>query len=188
MLTCHPIRLRKGASGVWVAQEARRHYSDKTMDLESPKAYINRELSWLGFARRVLSLVDNRDLPLMERVRFAGIMGMLHSEFFMKRMSGLKRQIKNGSRKLSLDGRSPKEEFEACRLEIQDQTAVLTSILNQELLPELAEVGHPILQYKKLTPAQQGWMRSYCAQSVQPILTPLAVDSSILFRSLATWA
>lgn len=146
------------------------------MDIESPKAYINRELSWLGFARRVLSLVANRDLPLMERVRFAGIMGMLHSEFFMKRMSGLKRQIKQGSRKRSLDGRRPKQEFEACRREMLGQAAVLTGLLNQELLPALAEVGHPILQYRELTPEQQQWMRTYCEQSVRPILTPLAVD------------
>ncbi len=55
--------------------------------------FINRELSWLGFARRVLALVEDADLPLLERVKFAGIMGMLHDEFFMKRISGLKRQI-----------------------------------------------------------------------------------------------
>ncbi|MXZ36612.1 MAG: polyphosphate kinase 1, partial [Acidobacteria bacterium] len=151
--------------------------SPRTIDPQSPNAYINRELSWLGFARRVLSLVANRDLPLMERVKFAGIMGMLHAEFFMKRMSGLKRQIKQGSRKLSLDGRTPREEFDACRLELQDQSAVLTGILNQELLPALAEVGHPIRQYKELTPEQRQSMRTYCEQSVRPILTPLAVDS-----------
>ena len=56
-------------------------------------------------------------------------------------MSGLKRQIKQGSRKLSLDGRTPREEFDACRLELQDQSTVLTGILNQELLPALADVG-----------------------------------------------
>ena len=151
--------------------------SPKKIDLESPEAYINRELSWLGFARRVLSLVANRKLPLMERVKFGGIMGMLHAEFFMKRMSGLKRQIKQGSRKLSLDGRTPREEFDVCRLQLQDQSAVLTGILNQELLPALAEIGHPILQYKELTPKQRQSMRTYCEQSVRPILTPLAVDS-----------
>lgn len=150
--------------------------SSKAKNLESPKAYINRELSWLGFARRVISLVANRNLPLMERIRFAGIVGMLHSEFFMKRMSGLKRQIKNGSRKLSLDGLKPKEEFEACRWEIQDQAAVLTSVLKKELLPALAAIGQPIFQYKKLTEEHKGWLRTYFAESVKPILTPLAVD------------
>src|SRR5512136_1138980 len=86
--------------------------------IDSPEAYINRELSWLAFARRVLALVEDSELQLLERVKFAGIMGMLHDEFFMKRMSGLKRQIRKGARKLSLDGRQPVEEFRACREEI----------------------------------------------------------------------
>ena len=75
-------------------------------DFEPSKMYVNRELSWLAFAGRVVALVETRDLPLLERVKFAGISGMLHDEFFMKRMSGLKRQIKKGSAKLSIDGRS----------------------------------------------------------------------------------
>ena len=66
------------------------------IDPESPEAFFNRELSWLGFARRVLALVENPDLPLLERVKFAGIMGMLHDEFFMKRISGLKRADRQG--------------------------------------------------------------------------------------------
>ena len=77
------------------------------------ESFFNRELSWLGFARRVLSLVERPDVPLLERVKFAGIMGMLHDEFFMKRVSGLKRQIKSGSRKTALDGRTPAEELSA---------------------------------------------------------------------------
>ena len=67
-------------------------------------------------------------------------MGTLHSEFFMKRTSGLKRQIKQGPRRLSQDGLKLREEFDVCRLELQDQSAVLTGVLNQELLPALAEV------------------------------------------------
>ena len=63
----------------------------KPIDVRSPEAFLNRELSWLAFARRVLSQVEDPRLPLLERVKFAGIMGMLHDEFFMKRMGGLKR-------------------------------------------------------------------------------------------------
>ncbi|MDE2756578.1 MAG: RNA degradosome polyphosphate kinase, partial [Acidobacteriota bacterium] len=68
--------------------------SPKTIDPASPNAYINRELSWLGFARRVLSLVANRDLPQMETDNYAAINGMLHPEYFKKRKSGLKPQNK----------------------------------------------------------------------------------------------
>ena len=70
---------------------------DTKVSPEDPAAFLNREFSWLAFARRVLSLVEDKELPLLERVKFAGIVGMLHDEFFMKRMSGLKRQIKRNN-------------------------------------------------------------------------------------------
>ena len=65
---------------------------------ESPAALINRELSWLSFARRVLALAEDQEQPLLERVKFAGIMGMIHDEFAMKRIGGLFRQVRrNGA-------------------------------------------------------------------------------------------
>jgi polyphosphate kinase len=81
----------------------------KKIGLDSKDALINRELSWLSFARRVLAMVENPDLPLLERVKFAGIMGMLHDEFAMKRMGGLKRRMKRG--KPSRGGLSLEEEL-----------------------------------------------------------------------------
>jgi polyphosphate kinase len=65
---------------------------------EIKEEFFNRELSWLSFARRVLTMAGDEDIPLMERVRFAGIVGMLHDEFSMKRLSGLKRRVEKGSR------------------------------------------------------------------------------------------
>ena len=143
---------------------------------DSPPAFFNRELSWLGFARRVLSLVEDPALPLLERVKFAGIMGMLHDEFFMKRMSGLKRQIKKGAKKLSLDGRQPLEEFRACREELLRQTQINVRVIQEELRPALAAENIPLLDYSALDAAQKEHLREYFRLSVQPILTPLAVD------------
>ena len=71
----------------------------KKIDIDSPEVLINRELSWLSFARRVLALAENSELPLLERVKFAGIMGMLYDEFAMKRMGGLKRKIEKRKKK-----------------------------------------------------------------------------------------
>ena len=85
------------------------------LPLDSPKIFFNRELSWLSFAERVIELIEDQQLPLLERVKFAGIAGMLHDEFFMKRISGLKRKIERGSRKTSLDGMPPDEELASCR-------------------------------------------------------------------------
>ncbi len=149
----------------------------RSIDLKSAEAFFNRELSWLNFARRVLALVENPELPLMERVKFAGIMGMLHDEFFMKRMSGLKRQIARNTRKLSLDGRTPAEEFAACRAELLDQTAGLDRVIAEGLRPALAGTGLPILSWGDLGAAQRKFARKYFETSVEPILTPLAVDA-----------
>jgi len=108
---------------------------------KSPKAFINRELSWLRFASRVLELAEDQEVPLLERVKFAGILGMLHDEFFMKRIAGLKRQVQKGVEKTSIDGRTPLEELEACREEVLDQSKRLSRVFEKELRPALLESG-----------------------------------------------
>ena len=73
--------------------------SSSSIDIASGKNYINRELSWLSFASRVLEMAEDPSLPLLERVKFAGIMGMLYDEFAMKRLGGIKRKIEKGKKK-----------------------------------------------------------------------------------------
>jgi len=142
----------------------------------APGAFVNRELSWLQFARRVLELAEDPETPLLERVKFVGIVGMLHDEFFMKRMSGLKRQIANGVDKLSLDGMTPIQEFSACRAQILAQSRKLSRLVNGELRPALADAGLAILDYQSLEPDLQTELEGYFTRAVLPILTPLAVD------------
>ena len=74
---------------------------------DSPAALINRELSWLSFARRVLALAEDPQQPLLERVKFAGIMGMLYDEFAMKRLGGFFRMVHRGGHRRSPDGLAP---------------------------------------------------------------------------------
>jgi polyphosphate kinase len=102
---------------------------------------------------------------------------MLHDELFMKRISGLKRQIAKQSTKLSIDGRTPREELEACRAEVLDQADRLAKVIGNELRPALAEAGLPILDYGDLKHRQKDALREYFREAVMPILTPLAVDS-----------
>ena len=152
------------------------------IDVDSPDALINRELSWLSFARRVLALAEDPELPLLERVKFAGIMGMLYDEFAMKRMGGLKRKIEKRKRKkkqkLSPDGLSAEEELQACREELQKQARLVSHLVSKELRPALAAAGIPILDYSALSDKQKKQMQRYFLESVEPILTPLAVDVS----------
>ncbi len=154
--------------------------------LEAPEAFFNRELSWLAFARRVVALVEQPSLPLLERLKFAGISGMLHDEFFMKRMSGLKRQITRRSQRRSLDGRTPQEEFDACRRELLAQAEVLGRVIDTEIRPALARQGLGIHDYGTLDPSQQAGLRTYFTRSVMPILTPLAVDSEHPFPFISS--
>jgi len=137
--------------------------------------FINRELSWLQFARRVLAQLDRDDLPLLERIKFAGIVGMLHDEFFMKRMSGLKRQMKKHPKRLSIDGRLPAEEFSVCQQELVKQSDLLERKLTS-LRAELLEEQIPIFDYADLDNTQVEFLRRHFQELIQPILTPLAVD------------
>lgn len=148
-----------------------------SISLDSSEIFLNRELSWLAFARRVLELAGNRSLPLLERVKFTGIMGMLHDEFFMKRIGGLKRQVRSGVIKRSLDGRTPAEELSACRLEIRAQMQELSRLMNEEIRPAFRDAGIPILEHADLDEKQRIHLRGYFASTVLPILTPLAVDA-----------
>ena len=139
--------------------------------------FFNRELSFLAFARRVMEMVNDPDVPLLERVKFAGIVGMLHDEFSMKRLSGLKRQIQKRKLKRSLDGRTPLQEFDACRKELLEQAHLLADAVNDSLRPALREAGIPLMDYKELSDADTTAMRDFFRRSVLPILTPLAVDT-----------
>ncbi len=151
--------------------------ADDRISLQAPEAFFNRELSWLRFARRVLELAADDGTPLLERVKFVGILGMLHDEFFMKRISGLKRQVERGVDKLSLDGRSPAEELRDCRAEILAQTEEMSGLVDGELRPALAREGVPILDWPALSSEQQASLEADFTHVVLPVLTPLAVDA-----------
>jgi polyphosphate kinase len=144
---------------------------------DHPGAFINRELSWLQFAARVLDLAEDETVPLLERAKYAGILGMLHDEFFMKRIAGLKRQIEKGVEKVSIDGRTPLEELEACRAGILDQSSRLSRVFAKSLQPALAGAGIGILSWDDLDDHHRADLTSYFKRSVLPILTPLAVDA-----------
>ncbi len=144
----------------------------------SPESYINRELSWLSFARRVLELAEDRDTPLLERVKFAGIMGMIYDEFAMKRIGGLRRQIKGGDIRPGSDGLTPLQELKLCREELRAQQQQVARLVEAELRPALAEQGIPICDYATLSPAQRQYLQHFFTTSLEPILTPLAVDAA----------
>ena len=98
-----------------------------TTRLDDPQLYINRELSWLEFNQRVLDQALNESNPLLERVKFAGIMGMLYDEFAMKRTGGLLRQARKGWSKRGPGGLTSAEVLEACRAVCPEVVIVFAS-------------------------------------------------------------
>jgi polyphosphate kinase len=102
----------------------------RLIDAASPEAYINRELSWLSFARRVLELTADHSLPLLERMKLSGIMGMILDEFVMKRMGGLHH--------ISSDGLTPSAELAVCWREPSSHIQIISDLIEDDLRPALA--------------------------------------------------
>ena len=144
----------------------------------SAGALINRELSWLSFSRRVLALAEDPEQPLLERVKFAGIMGMIYDEFAMKRIGGLFRQVRRGKGKRGPDGLTPAEVLAACRAELRSQQELVARLVEEQLRPALRDLGTPVLDAGDLDPSQRDFLARYFADCVEPILIPLAADAA----------
>ncbi|MCB1217967.1 polyphosphate kinase 1 [bacterium] len=144
---------------------------------EGHDIFLNRDLSWLAFAERVLAFVEDPELPLLERVKFAGIMGVLHDEFFMKRVGGLKRMIRSGRELLTSEGRSPVEVLMQCREEVLNQISRLETMLAADIPAALADAGLPFLKVSELDEENRSFCREYFSEQIKPLLTPLAVDA-----------
>lgn len=148
-----------------------------SISIDSYVSLGNRELAWLAFARRVLAMVEDPALPLLERVKFVGIMGVLHYEYFTKRASRLKRQIRKRPDKRSMDGRTPAEELAACTEEVNAQLEILYRVMQDEILPGLEQAGVGLVRWEDLSASQVDRLRRYFQESVRPVLIPLAVDA-----------
>ncbi len=145
------------------------------IQLDAPEWYLNRELTWLAFNRRVLHEAQDERTPLLERVKFMAIVSSNLDEFFMKRIGGLKQQIGARVRELSVDGRSPEQQLGECLAVVRDlveQQRLLASHLHRLL----KEQGIVLRSYKRLTEAQRNQMREFYLQNIFPLVTPQTMD------------
>jgi len=142
---------------------------------EDAKLFLNRELALLAFFRRVLEEAQDERNPLLERVKFIGIVGSILAEFFMVRVAGLKQQINAGVIELSLDGLTPAQQLNAIH---QEALRLMNDVREclRGLLPQLDAAGIHIVDYGTLEDNQKTFAKNYFDQVVFPVLTPLAYD------------
>ena len=155
-----------------------------THNLSDPELYINRELSWLAFNRRVLEEAQDPSQPLLERVRFLGIVTSNLDEFFEVRVAGIKQQIEHESDDAGPDGMSARQTFDAIRQDVLKMIEDQYLLWNNELLPALGKHGVYLHDFKTLSKQDQAWATNYFREEVFPVLTPLAVDASHPFPQL----
>jgi len=140
-----------------------------------PDLYLNRELTWLSFNRRVLAEAEDERNPLLERLKFLAITASNLDEFFMKRIGGLKQQAASGVSDLTPDGRTPQMQIVECldliRKQEQSQREVLALLLDQ-----LRTQGIAVLDYEELSPPQRVSLREHYLSNIFPLVTPLAID------------
>jgi polyphosphate kinase len=148
------------------------------------KNFINRELSWLEFNRRVLEEAQDPKQPLIERVKFLTIVSSNLDEFFEIRVAGIKQQIKSETSDVGPDGLSPTELFDRIQKTVRKLVAEQYALWKNELLPELAKNGIYVREIAELPAKRAAWAHRYFQQEVFPMLTPLAVDASHPFPHL----
>ena len=156
-------------------QEVQVSAEKKEFDLNDSTLYLNRELSWMEFNNRVLSQAADQRLPLLERVKFLAIYGSNMDEFFMKRIGGLKQQVAAGIQDVTVDGRTPRQQVEACYQALIDQSDRREQAL-KELLKSLTKSGIEVLGYRELEHSEREALRSFFYDNLFPLITPQSVD------------
>lgn len=162
----------------------KRKVQPTTIDLHDESLYLNRELSWIEFNRRVLEEAADASHPLLERLKFLSIFGTNLDEFFMIRVAGLQEQIYSDVTELSPDGMSPIEQMKEIRARLLPLYDEQSRIFNDEVLPALKREGIHFLGMEDLSSDERTEMDQDFVDNIMPVLTPLALDPGHPFPRL----
>lgn len=146
--------------------------------------YINRELSWLEFNRRVLQEAQDRNNPLAERIKFLAITSSNLDEFFMVRVASLWDQVNAGFKMPDIAGMPPKEQIKAISERVKKLLYSEYNCLARSLIPTLRRKGIDFFDYAELDDNQRSFIDAYYRENVYPVLTPMVVDQSRPFPTL----
>lgn len=144
-------------------------------DINDSRWYLNRELTWLEFNKRVLHEGMDERTPLLERLFFLSVLGSNLDEFFMKRIGGLKQQVGAGVKKLSVDGMLPEEQIVACGVAVR-HLLEQQEVLETKLLERLEGESILFSKYRDLDKNGKAKMDDYFYANIYPLLTPQGID------------
>ncbi|AQZ94405.1 polyphosphate kinase 1 [Halopseudomonas phragmitis] len=153
-------------------------------DINAPELYIHRELSQLQFNIRVFEQALDESYPLLERLKFLLIFSSNLDEFFEIRVAGLKKQITFAREQTGPDGLQPQQVLSKISEIAHQQVARQYALLNDVLLPQLAEHGIRFVRRRQWTHKQTLWIRRYFRQEVAPIISPIGLDPTHPFPLL----
>src|SRR5499425_165920 len=153
-----------------------------------PDAFVNRELSWLEFNRRVLEEAQDPTVPLLERVKFLAIFSSNLDEFFMVRVAELKRRIRAADMTTGPDGLSPAETLAGVADKVHRLVDAQHRCFLEEIGPILASEGIRLVRPKEVTSEQERYLEDYFRRTLLPVVTPLAIDPGHPFPHLANRA
>jgi polyphosphate kinase len=145
-------------------------------DPSTASRYLNRELSWLQFNERVLTLAEDSRLPLLERAKFLAIFSTNLDEFFQVRVAALKDQLAAGLPATAPDGMSPLDQLTAIREVVERHLERLSKAFLAEVVPALAEAGIRLSDWESLDDDDREYLVEVFERRIFPVLTPLAVD------------
>ncbi|MCZ2341968.1 MAG: polyphosphate kinase 1 [Bacteroidales bacterium] len=156
-----------------------------TIPLDDPSLYINRELSWLAFNKRVLEEALDPTVPLLDRVKFLAIFSSNLDEFFMVRVGTLQQKVEAGiTRGSGGDRMMPADQLARISEMVQDQVSQQYRCLIDDILPKLAEYGIVIRRRRQITDSDRPYLESVFRNQIFPVLTPLAIDPGHPFPHL----
>lgn len=159
--------------------------ADGIEDLDDPRLYINRELNWIEFDRKVLDEACSADVPLLEQLKFLSIFYNNLDEFFMVRVSNIVRQMKSGAPASSADQLTPARQLDEIRRRVLVMLNRAQNHWRANLQPALFDRGVRLMRWKDLNPKQKSFLEGYYKNEIYPILTPQAIDPGHPFPTIS---
>ena len=147
--------------------------------------FTDRELSWLDFNQRVLEMAEDKEIPLLERIRFLAIFTSNLDEFFMVRVASLKRKIEAGVGNVNSAGFVPREQMKVLLKRTHELVERQSKCFHSDLIPELSKIGVNFLTWEELTESELVYLQDLFTSKIYPVLTPLGVDPAHPFPHIS---